>query len=59
MKLFSWITGGRPMKIIRQLFVDVVEHKDVYLMEDALGRKWMAHGTWSLFRIKYPIKEDV
>lgn len=58
MKLFYWLTGGRPMTIIRQLFVDVVVNKDVYIVQDKFGRKWLAHGKWSLFRVRYN-REDV
>jgi len=46
------ITGGRPMKVIRLLFRDIVSGKNVFEFEDKFGRKWMANHKWGLFRVE-------
>lgn len=52
MNLFYLITGGRPMKMNKHLFVDAIDRKNVYSFEDKFGRMWMANGAWSTFRVR-------
>jgi hypothetical protein len=50
-EFLMWLTGGRPMKPIEKRFTDVVTGRDVWLYEDAFGRRWLAFEPWSWFRI--------
>lgn len=45
------LTGGRPMKLIGFEFTDVVVNRPVFSWRDRMGRCWLAHGPWSLFRL--------
>lgn len=45
-------TGGRPMQCEGFAFTDLVSGEMVYYWVDKLGRRWMAHGRWSLFRVE-------
>ena len=45
------LTGGRPMMIEEYAFTDAFSGVPVYYCKDKLGRKWMAHGAWSMFRV--------
>jgi hypothetical protein len=51
MSLFYWLTGGRPMRIDYCLFIDRVSGREVFACIDGFGRKWMAEGAWSWFRV--------
>lgn len=51
MKLLYFITGGRPMKFVEYCLWDGVAGKPVHLYEDKFGRRWMAFGRWSWFRV--------
>ena len=33
-------------------FFDNVVHRHVFYWRDRLGRRWMAFGPWSLFRVE-------
>lgn len=59
MKLFYWITGGRPMHLIDPCrFIDIISGKSVGLYEDRFGRKHLAaNGPWSRFRVEIPSAE--
>lgn len=39
------------MKYVDVAIVDVVSQRSVYQWIDRLGRKWLAEGPWSLFRV--------
>lgn len=57
MNLWFWqtlnrLTGGRPMKYINESFRDIVDGRMVNLYEDGMGRKWLAHHRWALFRVE-------
>lgn len=45
--------GGRPMKMIRSLFMDQVAHRMVYLWEDKNEKKWMAFTKWDWDRVPW------
>ena len=45
------LLGGRPMKRDGYAFTDKVSGRPVYYWLDRLGRRWMAEGAWSLFRV--------
>lgn len=45
------LTGGRPMTFVNFRFTDVVNGLPVHHFHDRLGRDWLAHGRWSLFRV--------
>lgn len=45
------ITGGRPMRKIKPLFVDRFTGMTVNLYVDYFGREWMALSSISLFRV--------
>lgn len=51
-RLFRWLTGGRPMRIIRYAFDDCVLGGAIYYCRDSYGRIWMATGPWSWFRVR-------
>lgn len=51
-QLFFKLTGGRPMRFKGRAFTDVVVGKAVNDYTDGLGRDWLAHGAWSLFRVE-------
>lgn len=51
-RLFFWLSGGRPMRYEGFNFTDIVVGKPVNNYTDRLGRKWMAHGAWSWFRVE-------
>lgn len=55
--LIKWLFGGRPMKVLEWRFNDAVQGGAVYLCEDRYGRRWLANGAWSLFRVK-PLYEE-
>lgn len=46
------LTGGRPMKREGFAFVDLISGKSVCYYSDAFGRRWLAKGPWSLFRVQ-------
>lgn len=46
------LTGGRPMTCLEYAFTDVVNGRGVWLWCDRLGREWLAHGSWSAFRVR-------
>ncbi|KRA00275.1 hypothetical protein ASD64_01500 [Mesorhizobium sp. Root157] len=45
------LLGGRPMKLMGFAFTDIVVGKPVFYWQDTLGRDWLAHGAWSIFRV--------
>lgn len=45
------LTGGRPMLITQYAFTDAFSGMPIYYCKDKFGRKWMAHGAWSMFRV--------
>jgi hypothetical protein len=45
------LTGGRPMRREGYAFTDQVTGKGVLYFRDRLGRKWLAEGPWSFFRV--------
>lgn len=45
------LTGGRPMKLEGLAFVDKVSGRPVNYYVDSFGRRWMAEGRWSRFRV--------
>jgi hypothetical protein len=49
-KLSAW-AGQRPMRFIDTVFMDKVTYRIVNLYRDRAGRYWLAHGSWSLFRV--------
>lgn len=49
--LFS-VTGGRPMKREGPAFYDFIGHLGVSYYRDKLGRRWLAEGPWSKFRVE-------
>ena len=55
--LVSRLTGGRPMEPVRLAFEDVVTGRNVWYRRDQFGRLWMAHGRWSVFRVRVPRDE--
>jgi hypothetical protein len=57
-RLFSQLTGGRPMVRMEYRFTDHVSGKPVYYYKDAFGRVFMATGAWSLFRVALEGKDD-
>lgn len=40
------------MKFLGFAFTDCVSGRCVFYWRDTLGRKWMAEGAWSLFRVE-------
>lgn len=50
------ITSGRPMIKEGYAFTDSVAGRPVYYWRDRLGRRWMANGAWSLFRVPRNIR---
>lgn len=50
--LLALITGGRPMTRIDFRFYSIVTMNPVYCYEDYFGRRWLAEGSWSFFRVK-------
>lgn len=50
--LFFKLTGGRPMKYVASMFIDVVSGEPVNRYEDRLGRSWMASSPWAPFRVR-------
>lgn len=46
------LTGGRPMRYEGFLFTDIIVNKAVNSYTDYFGRRWMAHGAWSWFRVE-------
>jgi len=50
-KLFTILTGGRPMVYIRDIDVSPLQKERVMMFKDKLGRYWIAN-KWSLIRIK-------
>lgn len=54
------ILGGRPMKLLPiDCFIDRVNHMPVYYWVDTMGRYWMAHGPWSLFRVAFDYADHI
>jgi len=53
LKIIYYLTGGRPMKFVDDLFMDVVTGYFVDLYKDRRGRYWMAHGPWALWRLPH------
>jgi hypothetical protein len=53
MNWLYWLTGGRPMKHVEFLFTDVVSGRGVHSFIDCYGRRWMAEGPWSWFRVRH------
>lgn len=51
MKL-AHFTGGRPMTFDGFAFTDVVVNQPVCYWRDTFGRRWLAFGAWSLFRVE-------
>ena len=51
-KLFYKLSGGRPMNILSHYFTDAVTGEPVYRCRDKFGRRWMANGKWSWFRVR-------
>ncbi len=51
MKLLWKLTGGRPMRREGFAFTDKVSRISVSYWTDRLGRRWMAEGAWSFFRV--------
>lgn len=49
-KIFSAITGGRPMKRLDYAFTDFVSGERVFKFEDTNGRLFLACHAWSIFR---------
>jgi len=52
MKILFKVTGGRPMRRVETLFIDVVSGESVGLYVDSFGRHWMATNSWGMFRVK-------
>jgi hypothetical protein len=50
--LLKKLLDGRPMRRTGYAFTDRVSGRAVYDFVDTLGRKWMAEGPWSLFRVE-------
>ena len=46
------LTGGRPMIRNEYAFTDTVSGEGVWRWTDRLGRRWLATGAWSLFRLE-------
>lgn len=58
-QIFYSITGGRPMeKLDEEGFWDSIGGVKVNFYKDGFGRKWMALGKWSLFRVKSAIEKE-
>lgn len=58
-QLFYKITGGRPMKFIRNSFIDDITKKYVSVYEDKFGRQWLCDsGPWSYFRVSIDNLKD-
>lgn len=53
MSLLAKLTGGRPMKVGVELLYDHIGHETIHLCVDKFGRRWMAAGAWSWFRVPY------
>lgn len=47
----SHLTGGRPMRRQCFCFTESLSHRPVYLWLDSFGRRWLAAGPWSRFRV--------
>lgn len=52
MALLAKLTGGRPMRRDCLAFVDCVSGRSVCEWTDKIGRRWLAEGPWSLFRVR-------
>jgi hypothetical protein len=52
MNFIKNLLGGRPMEYEGCAFFDYISGKKVNRYTDTLGRKWLAHSAWSLFRVK-------
>jgi hypothetical protein len=50
-RFWNWISGGRPMTREGYALYDSVAKRNVYHWRDAYGRRWMAFGPMSLFRV--------
>lgn len=48
------LTGGRPMRRDGFAFTDRVSGESVCYWTDRLGRRWLATGAWSWFRVSSP-----
>lgn len=48
------LTGGRPMKVGKELLYDRIGNETIHLCTDKFGR---AAGAWSLFRVEYNRQE--
>lgn len=48
------LTGGRPMTREGFAFIDKVSGESVHYWRDKFGRRWMANGPWSSFRVAAP-----
>jgi hypothetical protein len=59
LRLFYWLTGGRPMQHLGFAFMDRVVHREVRYWRDQFGRGWMAFTAWSLFRVRVQERDDV
>lgn len=45
------------MKMIQKnRFMDIVNNKPVNLYIDKFDRCWLAHTSWSWFRVKWPVE---
>ena len=51
------LTGGRPMIREGYAFTDRVSGRGILHMRDRLGRRWLAEGAWSLFRVPRTTQE--
>jgi len=52
MSFIYWLFDGRPMAHLSLAFIDQVNLRPVYRFVDGHGRRWLAHGAWSIFRVK-------
>jgi hypothetical protein len=50
--ILAKLLGGRPMRLVRYAFTDVISGEQVNFYLDRLGRPWLATSPWSLFRVK-------
>lgn len=57
MKFIYWIRSRRTMKYQYDLFMDVVNTRQVRLYIDCFGVKWMAQSQWEM-RCKYVELKD-
>lgn len=56
-RLLGCLTGGRPMQYLGHRFTDLITGRPVGLYVDTRGRRWLAEGAWSWFRIP-PTDDD-